>query len=53
MSGDIFVISGLREQRSAVAGRIVDMRREIDTLQADLLHLAGRSLADQTLVAAL
>lgn len=39
MSGDTFVISGLRERRSAVAGRIVDMRREIDKLQADLLHL--------------
>ena len=39
MSGDTFVISGLKEKRAAVAGRIVDMRREIDKLQADLLHL--------------
>ena len=39
MEENTFVISGLRERRSAVAGRIVDMRREIDKLQADLLHL--------------
>ena len=39
MSGDTFVISGLRERRSAVAGRIVDMRREMDKLQADLMHI--------------
>src|ERR1700677_4679887 len=39
MSGDTYVISGLRERRSAVAGRIVDLRREVDKLQADLLHL--------------
>jgi len=35
MSGDTVVISGIRERRSAVAGRIVDMRREIDKLQAE------------------
>jgi hypothetical protein len=39
MSGDTFVISGLRERRSAVAGQIVDLRRQVDRLQADLLHL--------------
>jgi hypothetical protein len=37
--GDTFIISGLREKRSAVAGRIVDLRRDIDQLQADLFHL--------------
>jgi ribosomal protein S19E (S16A) len=37
--GDAFLISGLREKRSAVAGRIVDLRREIDKLQADLMHI--------------
>src|SRR5271154_6948551 len=34
-----FIISGLKEQRSAVAGRIVDLRREADKLQADLVHI--------------
>ena len=29
----------MREKRSAVAGRIVDLRREIDKLQADLYHI--------------
>src|SRR5271170_3219389 len=37
--GDTFIISGLRERRSAVAGRIVDLRREMDKLQADLVHI--------------
>lgn len=37
--GDTFLISGLTEKRSAVAGRIVDLRREIDKLQADLMHI--------------
>lgn len=37
--GDTFIISGLREKRSGVAGRIVDLRREIDRLQADLFHI--------------
>ena len=36
---DTFVISGLKEKRAAVAGRIIDLRREADKLQADLLHL--------------
>jgi hypothetical protein len=37
--GDTFIISGLREKRSAVAGRIVDLRREVETLKADLFHI--------------
>jgi hypothetical protein len=37
--GDTFIISGLKEKRSAVAGRIVDLRLEIDRLQADLYHI--------------
>jgi len=36
---DTFLISGLTQKRSAVAGRIVDLRREIDKLQADLMHI--------------
>jgi hypothetical protein len=39
MSGDTFVISGLKEKRSAVAGRIVDLRKEVERLQADLVVL--------------
>lgn len=37
--GDTFVISGLREKRAALAGRIVDLRREAENLQAQLVHL--------------
>jgi hypothetical protein len=37
--GDTFVISGLREKRSAVAGEIVELRRQLDKLQADIFHL--------------
>ena len=37
--GDTFLISGLREKRSAVAGQIVDLRRQVDKLQADLVHI--------------
>src|SRR5476651_1352564 len=37
--GETFVICGLREKRSAVAGQIVDLRCQVDRLQADLLHL--------------
>jgi hypothetical protein len=37
--GDTFLISGLREKRSAVAGQIVDLRRQADKLQADLMHI--------------
>lgn len=36
---DTFVISGLREKRAALAGRIVDLRREAENLQAQLIHL--------------
>lgn len=36
---ETFVISGLREKRSAVAGRIVDLRREIKGLQENLEHI--------------
>src|ERR1700733_9038809 len=36
MSGDTFIISGLKEKRSTVAGRIVELRRELDRLQGDL-----------------
>jgi hypothetical protein len=39
MSGDTFVISGLKEKRSAVAGRIVDLRKDVERLQADLVAL--------------
>jgi hypothetical protein len=50
--GDSFVISGLREKRSSIAGRIVDLRRETDRLQASLffvdevLKLYGEEPAD-------
>ncbi len=37
--GDTFIISGLREKRSAVAGQIIDTQRELDRLQADLFHI--------------
>jgi hypothetical protein len=37
--GDTFVISGLREKRSAVAGEIVELRVKLDRLQADLFHI--------------
>lgn len=37
--GDTFVISGLREKRSTVAGQIVELRRQLDKLQADIFHL--------------
>ena len=37
--GDTFIISGLREKRSAVAGKIIDTQRELDRLQADLFHI--------------
>jgi hypothetical protein len=36
---DTFVISGLREKRSSIAGQIIDLRREIDRLQATLFHV--------------
>jgi hypothetical protein len=37
--GETFIISGLREKRSSLAGRIIDLRREIDKLQSDLFHI--------------
>ena len=38
--GNTFVISGLREKSgSAVAGEIVELRRQLDKLQADIFHL--------------
>ena len=37
--GDTFIISGLKEKRSAVAGQIVDLQRDLDRLQADLFHI--------------
>ena len=37
--GNTYIISGLREKRSAIAGRVVDLRREADKLQADLFHI--------------
>ncbi|MEO9191615.1 MAG: hypothetical protein ABI224_16660 [Acetobacteraceae bacterium] len=37
--GDTFIISGLREKRSSVAGRIVELRREAEGLEADLFHI--------------
>lgn len=37
--GDTFIISGLKEKRSSIAGQIVDLKREIDKLQADLFHV--------------
>lgn len=37
--GDTFIISGLREKRSSVAGRIVELRREAEQLEADLFHI--------------
>lgn len=39
MSGDTHVILGLKAKRSAVAGRMVDLRRELDKLQSDLVSL--------------
>lgn len=37
--GDTFLISGLREKRSAVAGQIIDLRRQVERLNADLFHI--------------
>lgn len=37
--GDTFIISGLREKRSAIAGKIIELRREADQLEADLFHI--------------
>ena len=37
--GDTFIISGLREKRSAVAGQIIEFRRQAEQLEADLFHI--------------
>lgn len=39
--GDTFIISGLREKRSAIAGQIADLFKQLDKLQADLVHVDG------------
>ena len=37
--GDTFIISGLKDKRASVAGRIVELRREAERLEADLFHI--------------
>jgi RNase P protein component len=37
--GNTFLISGLQAKRSEMAGRMIDLRREMDRLQADLVHV--------------
>jgi len=37
--GDTFIISGLREKRSSIAGKVIELRREADQLKADLFHV--------------
>jgi hypothetical protein len=37
--GDTFIISGLCEKRSSIAGKIVELRREADQLEADMFHI--------------
>jgi hypothetical protein len=36
---ELHVVSALRKKRSAVAGRIIELQREIDRLMADLFHV--------------
>jgi hypothetical protein len=36
---DTFVISGLRDKRADLARQVVEARRQIDKLQADLFHV--------------
>jgi hypothetical protein len=36
-----FTVSGLKDLRAAIAGRMVDLRRELDRLQSDLVHVDG------------
>lgn len=36
-----YVISGLKAKRSAITGRIADLYKELDKLQADLTHVDG------------
>ncbi len=39
MSGDTFIISGLKDKRASVAGRVIELRREADRLEAELFHI--------------
>jgi hypothetical protein len=34
-----FVIAGLQRKRSETAGEIIELRRQLDRLQADLFHI--------------
>lgn len=36
---DTTTLSSLRDKRSAIAGRIIDLQQELDRLQADLFHV--------------
>lgn len=39
--GDTYIISGLQARRSAVTGQIADLYKQLDKLQADLVHIDG------------
>jgi len=39
--GDTFLLSGLKEKRSAIVGQIADLYQQIDKLQAALVHVDG------------
>jgi len=39
MTENTYAIADLKDKRASAAGRIVDLRREIDKLQADLVHI--------------
>ena len=39
MSGDTYVISGLRTKRADIARQIIEAKAQIDRLQADLFHV--------------
>ncbi len=39
--GDTFLLSGLKEKRSAIVGQIPDLYKQIDKLQAALVHVDG------------
>ena len=39
--GDTFLLSGLKEKRSAIVGQIADLYKQIDKLQAALVHVDG------------
>jgi hypothetical protein len=36
-----FAVSGLKDLRAAIAGRMVDLRHQMDRLQSDLVHVDG------------